>query len=62
MVEGLQIWGLKKELVDSGKMTYRQFHDAILKENNLPIEMVRATLTQQPLTPDYKTQWKFISN
>ena len=34
-------------------MTDRAFHDAILKENAIPIEMVRASLTNQALTPDY---------
>lgn len=59
LIGGLQIFSLKKELVDSGKMTFKQFHDAIMHENNMPIEMVRATLTDQPLTPDYQTNWKF---
>ena len=61
LVGGLQIFSLKGELVDSGKMTFTQFHDAIMKENNMPIEMVRATLTNQKLTPDFKTKWKFYS-
>ena len=61
LIGGLQIFSLKKELVDSGKMTYKQFHQAVLKENNIPIEMVRATLTNQSLKPDFKTQWKFYS-
>jgi hypothetical protein len=56
---GLQLMSLKRELVDGGKMTYKQFHDAIIKENNMPIEMVRATLTNQPLTRDFSTQWRF---
>ena len=56
---GLQIWALKKELVDSKKMTYKQFHDAIMQENNMPIEMLRAILTNQSLTKDFKTGWKF---
>ncbi len=59
LIGGLQLFSLKKELVDSGKMTFRQFHDAVMKENNMPIEMVRATLTNQPLKSDFKTQWKF---
>jgi uncharacterized protein (DUF885 family) len=61
LVGGLQIFNLKKELVETGKMTYQQFHEAIMKENNMPIEMVRATLTNQRLTPDYKASWKFYS-
>ncbi|MCE7041033.1 DUF885 family protein [Dyadobacter sp. CY312] len=61
LIGGLQIFSLKNEMVDSGKMSYTQFHDAIMKENNMPIEMVRATLTKQKLTPDFKTKWKFYS-
>ncbi len=53
MIGGLQIRALQRELVQSGVMTHRQFHDAILKENNVPIEMVRAILTKAPLTPTY---------
>jgi len=59
LLGGLQIYSLHKELVDSGKMTNRTFHDAILKENRIPIEMVRAILTKQKLTRDYTSNWKF---
>ncbi|MBN8576125.1 MAG: DUF885 family protein [Cyclobacteriaceae bacterium] len=59
MTGGFQFYALKKELVDSGKMTYKQFHDAVLRENSMPVEMVRALLTNQPLTRDFKTSWKF---
>ncbi|MBX2913700.1 MAG: DUF885 family protein [Cyclobacteriaceae bacterium] len=59
MTGGFQFYALKKELVDSGKMTYKQFHDAVLRENSMPVEMVRAILTNQPLTRDFKTSWKF---
>jgi uncharacterized protein (DUF885 family) len=56
---GLQIMSLKRELVDGGKMSYKQFHDAVMKENLIPIEMIRATLINQPLTRDFSTSWKF---
>ena len=59
MLGGLQIRALHAELVDSGKMTNRAFHDAILKENRIPIEMLRAGLTQQKLTPEFRPSWKF---
>lgn len=59
MTGGFQFYALKKELVDSGKMTYKQYHDAVMRENSLPVEMVRAILTNQPLTQDFKTSWKF---
>jgi uncharacterized protein (DUF885 family) len=56
---GLQLMALKHELVDGGKMSYKQFHDAIIKENTMPIEMVRATLTNQKLDRDFVTKWRF---
>jgi hypothetical protein len=59
MVGGLQFYQLKKDLVDTKKMSFRQFHDRILQENNLPVEMVRAILTNQQLTKDFKTNWRF---
>ncbi|GAA4804513.1 DUF885 family protein [Olivibacter ginsenosidimutans] len=59
LLGGLQIMGLKRELVDSGKMTLKAFHDAFMKENQLPIELMRAILTNQKLSKDFKTNWKF---
>ncbi len=59
MTGAFEFYSLKKELVDSGKMTYKQYHDAVLQENSMPVEMVRAILTNQPLTKDFKTSWKF---
>ncbi len=61
MVGGLQFRALKEELVDSGKMTFKQFHDAVLEENAMPVEMVRAILTDQELKEDFKTQWRFYN-
>jgi uncharacterized protein (DUF885 family) len=59
LLGGLQLRALRRELVESGKMTDRAFHDAVLKENRMPIEMVRALLTKQPLTRDFKPNWKY---
>ena len=59
MVGGLQFYELKKELVESGKMSYKEFHDAVLYENAMPVEMLRAILTDQDLKKDFKTSWKF---
>jgi hypothetical protein len=55
----LQIRALKEEVVGSGKMSLKQFNDAVMKENNMPIEMLRALLLKSPLTEDYKSQWRF---
>ena len=59
MIGGLQFYAMKKELVDSGKMTYQQYHDAVLQENDMPVTMVRAILTKQALPKDYKAEWRF---
>ncbi|MFI5385407.1 MAG: DUF885 family protein [Fimbriimonadales bacterium] len=59
MLGGLQIRAMHHELVDSGKMTNRDFHDAILHENNMPIEVLHAILTKEKLTTDYATHWRF---
>jgi uncharacterized protein (DUF885 family) len=59
LLGGLQFRALRKELVGPGKMTDRAFHDFILKENRIPVEMVRALLTRQKLARDFSTNWKF---
>ncbi len=59
MIGGLQFYAMKKELVDSGKMTYAQYHDAVLHENSMPVSMVRAIITNQRIPKDYKAEWKF---
>jgi hypothetical protein len=40
-------------------MTDRAFHDAILKEGSIPIEMIRASLTGQQLPRDFRPGWRF---
>ncbi|RZK41221.1 MAG: DUF885 domain-containing protein [Pedobacter sp.] len=59
MLGGLEFRALHKELVGGGKMSNIEFHDRILKENVMPVEMVRAILTNQLLPENYTTQWKF---
>jgi hypothetical protein len=62
MIGGLQLRALHAELVGSGNMTNREFHDAILKLGAIPGEMVRASLIDVPLEPDYQPQWKFAGD
>jgi uncharacterized protein (DUF885 family) len=62
LIGGLQQYAMHKELVDSGKMTNRQYNDALLHENRIPIEMIRASITKQKLTRDFVTNWKFYDN
>jgi uncharacterized protein (DUF885 family) len=62
LIGGLQQYAMHKELVDSGKMTNRAYNDALLKENRIPIEMLRAAITNQKLTRDFVTNWKFYED
>ncbi|MGJ5819646.1 DUF885 family protein [Paludibaculum fermentans] len=59
LLGGLQIRALHKELVESGKMTNRAFHDRILQENSIPIELVRASLLNVPFSKKFNTSWRF---
>lgn len=59
MMGGLQFRSLHEELVGSGRMTSKAFHDAILQGGAMPVEMVRAMLTNAPLTRAYQAQWLY---
>ncbi len=62
LLGALQFRAMHHELVDSKKMTDREFHDAILHENFMPVELLRADLENQNLTRDFKTSWKFYGD
>jgi len=59
LLGALQFRALHKELVDSGKMTNRAFHDAILQEGQMPVVMVRAILTRETLNASEAPSWRF---
>ncbi len=58
MTGGLQFYALKNELIDQG-WTEKQFHDRVLKENMMSVEVLRLLLADKPLKKNYKTNWKF---
>jgi uncharacterized protein (DUF885 family) len=62
MIGGMQFRALHEELVESGRMSEREFHDAVLQGGRMPVEMVRARLTEQPLTRDFTTRWRFAGD
>ena len=49
MLGGLQFRALHRDLVGGGRMTNREFHDKILQGGTMPVAMVRARLTGEPL-------------
>ncbi len=59
MIGGLQFRALYDELVTAGRMTDREFHDAVMQGGRMPVEMVRARLMELPLSRDYATRWRF---
>lgn len=62
MIGGLQFDALKREVVDNGNMTLKEYHDSILELNAMPVEMVRAILTNQDLDQDFETSWRFYED
>jgi uncharacterized protein (DUF885 family) len=59
MIGGLELRALHRELVDTRKMTEREFHDAVFQGGPMPIAMVRARLAKTPLTRDGALPWRF---
>lgn len=60
MIGGIQFKALKTELVGSGQMTLIEFHDAVLRQNNIPVELLRATLKGEELPENHITSWRFL--
>ncbi len=59
LVGALQFRALYRELVDSGRMSPREFHDAVLQGGTMPVELVRARLAGIPLERDFQPSWRF---
>jgi uncharacterized protein (DUF885 family) len=59
MIGGLQLRALRQELLKAGRLTEKQFNDAVLEQGPIPIEYIRAALTGQNLTRDAKASWRF---
>lgn len=54
----LQLRELKKDLVDSGRMTLKQFNDAIIERPSMPITLLRLSLGNQKLARDMSLEWR----
>ena len=60
MIGALEIYSMRDEMVNSGKMGEKEFHDLIMSQNAMPIEILRAKVTGNPLKRDHKASWKFL--
>jgi uncharacterized protein (DUF885 family) len=61
MIGGLQLLALHEEMVDSGRMSDREFHDAVLRGGSMPIELHRARLQGQAPGWVFDPEWKFAA-
>jgi uncharacterized protein (DUF885 family) len=59
MLGALQIYAMRKEMVEGAGMPEKEFHDRILKEGEMPIEILRALMQDRKLRPGHKAAWKF---
>lgn len=59
MIGGMQLNALRREMLAANSMTERQFNDAVLTYNAIPIELIRAGMLQLPLRHDSRAEWRF---
>jgi hypothetical protein len=62
MLGGLQFRALRRELVESGRMTDREFHDRILQGGTMPVAMVRARLLGDAAGVATARSWRFAGD
>jgi hypothetical protein len=63
LLGGLQLRGLRQELVDRGVLTDLQFHDEILRQGSMPIALLRLAVDRRiRLTRDMNIDWKFYGD
>ncbi len=60
LVGALQMRALKAELVDSGRMGLKEFHDAVIERGSLPIALLRLWLAGGKLRADMPLDWRFL--
>ena len=59
MTGGLQLRSLYHQLTGPGKLSPMEFHDKVLHEGPVPIEMIRAALLKENLPKNWQPAWKF---
>src|SRR5262249_15185742 len=59
MIGGLQLRALHRELVESGRMSDKEFSDTMLTYGPIPVDLIRAGMRSLPLDRSYRANWKF---
>jgi hypothetical protein len=63
MIGGMQFRALYDELVETGRMTEQEYHDAVLQGGRMPVGMVRARLLEtERLAPEYRPNWRWAGD
>jgi len=60
MLGAFQLWQIRRELVDTGKIPEKQFHDEVLKLGNMPWAVARKLLSREEIPQELKP-WKFYN-
>ncbi|KAL1852102.1 hypothetical protein Daus18300_012314 [Diaporthe australafricana] len=58
----MQIYALRGEVLGAGAMGEKEFHDRVLRANQMPIELLRALLWKKDLSRDYRSKWRFYGD
>ena len=59
LLGGLQLRGLRRELVDSGRMSEKEFHDKLVIQGSMPIALHRLAIIPEALRRDMRIDWRF---
>ncbi|KAK7747228.1 hypothetical protein SLS53_001481 [Cytospora paraplurivora] len=55
----MQLYALREEVLAQGLMHEKDFHDYVLRANEMPIELLRALILSKDLSREHKSKWRF---
>lgn len=59
LLGGMQLYALHNELVDGAGWSEPDFHEAVLRQNSIAPDLIRALFSGKALTPDQPIAWRF---
>jgi hypothetical protein len=59
MLGAIQMWGLRRELVETGKMPEKEFHDRVLRGGSMPFSLIRPLLSGEDFDKSGPKPWRF---
>jgi len=58
-IGAMQLRQIRREIVDSGRLTLKDFHDAVMMMGSMPFPLLRLALSGQKLSPEMPLAWEF---